>query len=187
MKILPVLSICAACFAGTTEAATLSLGGLSGIVDQTVVALPEATLTSPGRFFFDGASDILGSFCALQADAFSCAEDLTITFSSVVSNLFLQVSNYDDGDFVALSIFGLGDSLIGSVDLTGDVLSLDLSGLGGITRLFFDDISIGDGNGVAYSDFSFDQMAAVPLPASLPLLAAGIGLLAVARRRHRKS
>lgn len=185
MKILPVLSICAACFAGTTEAATLSLGGLSGTVNQSVVVLPEATLTSSGRFFFDGASDVPDSFCALRADAFRCEADLTIAFSSVVSNLFLQVSGYDGGDFVALDIFGLGDALLGTVDLTGDVLSLDLSSFGSITRLFFDDSSTGAG--FAYSDFSFDQTAAVPLPASLPLLAAGMGLLAVARRRSRKS
>mgnify|MGYP002129735176 CR=1 FL=1 len=91
----------------------------------------------------------------------------------------------DGGDFVALDIFGLGDALLGTVDLTGDVLSLDLSSFGSITRLFFDDSSTGAG--FAYSDFSFDQTAAVPLPASLPLLAAGMGLLAVARRRSRKS
>ncbi len=141
-----------------------------------VVDVPEAVLTSSADFFFDGASAAPGSFCALSA--FSCAADLDIAFKSTVTDLMFQVSGFDPGDFVALGIFDAVDNLLATVNLTSNIVNLDLSSYGEISRLFFDDRS--SGAGFAYSDFSFNQ---IPLPASLPLLAGGIALLAAARRR----
>lgn len=176
--------IAAALFAGAAlpaSAATLSVGSLpSGFYGSTTVVLPEATLVSGGdNFYFGGASNVPGSFCATSG--YSCQADLTLTFASAVANLSFNVSGADAGDNVLLSIFN-GASLLGQLTFTFDTV-VDLSSYGAITGLFFDDSS--SGAGVAYSNFSFDtvQVAPVPVPAALPLLAAALGGLAVARRR----
>ena len=181
MQMTVAVAALATFLASEATAATLSVNTLpNGFFGNTVAVVAEATITSFGTdLFFGGASGVPSSFCAIQAG--TCQADLDISFTSVISNLFFDVSGFNVGDSVALGIFGLGNAFLGSVNLLSNISNLDLSGFGSITRLYFDDNSTGAG--VAYSDFSFDQVAAIPLPASLPLLIGGLGLLAVARRR----
>ena len=168
--------------ASASNAATITVTGfVTGYQSSTVAIAPEATITSFGDdLYFGGAYGDLGSFCAINS--FSCDADLEIAFNGVVSNLIFDVGGYDGGDYVDVNIFGVGNALLGSIAITSDVIGLDLSSFGLITRLFFDDSSTGAG--VGYANFSFDQVAApVPLPAAGFLLIGALGGLAALRRR----
>ena len=168
--------------ASASDAATITVSGFSsGYQSNTVAIAPEATITSFGTdLYFGGAYSDPGSFCAISG--FGCEADLEIAFNGVVSNLIFDVGGYDGGDYVDVNIFGVGNALLGSIAITSDVIGLDLSSFGSITRLFFDDSSTGAG--VGYANFSFDQVAApVPLPAAGFLLIGALGGLAALRRR----
>lgn len=169
--------------AASAEAATITVSGFGiGFFGSTVAVAPEATITSFGvDLYFGGAYGPPGSFCAVGV---GCAADMDITFVGAVSNLSFDVGGHNPGDFVALSVFGLGNSLLGSVNITGNAVGFDLSGFGTITRLFFDDSSSGAGFG--YDNFAF-TVAAVPLPAGLPLMVGGIGALVAVSRRKRNA
>ena len=110
---------------------------------------------------------------------------MTIDFTSAVSNLSFLASFFNPIDLVTVSIYN-GAALLGSVDITGNGI-VDLSFFGIITSLFLEDKSTGAG--YAYSEFSFDIVdGTVPLPAALPLLAAGLGMMgAVGWRRKRNA
>lgn len=107
---------------------------------------------------------------------------MEIAFIGVVSNLMFDVGGYQIGDYVDVNIFGISNVFLGTIAVTSDVVGLDLSGFGSITRLLFDDSSTAAG--VGYANFSFDQVAApVPLPAGGLLLIGALGGLAALRRR----
>ena len=181
MRKIAIIAATLACLAGGSNAATLSLGSFGvGFYGNTVAVAPEATLTSFGtNFFFGGAYLDPGSFCAINGG--SCNASLEIAFSTAVSALSFDVGGYDPGDNVSLDIFGLGNVLLGNVGITSNVLGLNLSSFGTITRLMFNDSSSGGGYG--YANFRFDQVAAVPLPAGGLLLIGAIGGLVALRRR----
>ena len=168
--------------ASASDAATITVSGFSpGYQSNTVAIAPEATITSFGTdLYFGGAYSDVGSFCAINVSV--CNADLEIAFNGVVSNLMFDVGGYQSGDYVDINIFGLGNVLLGSIAITSDVVGLDLSSFGSITRLFFDDNSTSAG--VGYANFSFDQVAApIPLPAAGFLLIGALGGLAALRRR----
>ena len=93
-----------------------------------------------------------------------------------------DIDGAQSGDSVEISAYN-GASLLASLTFTVNGLA-DFSSYGNITRLFFDDSS--SAFGVGYSTFTYDAgEAAVPVPAALPLLAAGIGALGFAGYRRR--
>ena len=101
---------------------------------------------------------------------------------NLVSNLTFDIDLAQSGDSVEISAYN-GASLLASLTFTVNGLA-DFSSYGNITRLFFDDSS--SAFGVGYSTFTYDAgEAAVPVPAALPLLAAGIGALGIAGYRRR--
>lgn len=169
--------------ASASDAATITVTGFSpGYQSNTVAIAPEATITSFGTdLYFGGAyPGEPGSFCAISG--FGCAADMEIAFIGVVSNLMFDVGGYQIGDYVDVNIFGISNVFLGTIAVTSDVVGLDLSGFGSITRLLFDDSSTAAG--VGYANFSFDQVAApVPLPAGGLLLIGALGGLAALRRR----
>ena len=168
---------------GAAHAGTITVSGFAhGYSGSTVAVAPEATLTSYGaQLYFGGAYSDPNSFCAIDFGG-TCEASLNISFNDVIKNLKFDVGGWDPGDFVDLSVYGVGDALLGSVGLSSDVTGLDLSGFGSITRLFFADSSTGAGLG--YANFSFDKVASVPVPAGLPLLAGALAAaFAVSRRK----
>ena len=105
---------------------------------------------------------------------------MRITFTSAVSNLMFQVFGAQNGDSVFITAFN-GASTLGSATFTTNS-TVDFSGFGTISSLFFDDSSTAAGMG--YGNFTFDAaITQVPLPASLPMLVAGLAGLGFLRRR----
>ena len=90
----------------------------------------------------------------------------------------------DAGDSALLSIFDSGGTLLGfyNLDSTSGVAFADLSSFGTLRSIIFDNVA-STGAGYAYGDISYDP-AAVPLPAALPLLLAGLGGIAALRARR---
>ena len=160
-------------------AATLDFTGLAGNQGASL-SLSNATINA-----FDGGTVLVGVGAANQADGFcflssGCETDGEILFDNPISNLSFDVDVASAGDNVEISAFN-GGALLGSLTATSNG-NLDFSGFGTLTRLFFDDSSTA--SGVGYSTFEFDDASAtIPLPASLPLLLGGIGLLGLFRRR----
>lgn len=165
------------------NAATIDFSGFTGgSVGSNTVSTPNATFTTTDGIYLNqgGPSDI----CAFNTPQFSCqGVDMTIDFTNAVQNLSFVAFYYNPFDFVTVTAFN-GASIVGSVDITGDGL-VDLAALGTITKLFLKDFSTGAG--YAYKDFSFDVAAPVPVPAALPLLATGLGLLGVLGLRRKNA
>lgn len=160
-----------------TEAGSRSLG-------TSTLNLPDASLYSGGDGLFVGAGTLENSICALDTPRFSCANDLFLDFMSNVEKLTFEVGGFQTGDRVRVSIFdGTGD-VAGKVNILRGGL-FDLSGFGTISALFFDDRS--SSGGVSYGNVSFDAVAPIPLPASLPLLLAGIGAIGFARKKRKSA
>ena len=160
------------------HAATLDFSVFSlGSQGTNVLVLPEATITGSGSDLFIGAAGIDHELCAINLG--SCEADLDVDFTGLVSNLSFVTSGYDSGDSVTASIFDAANALIASIIVTSNTL-VDFTAYSGISRLFLDDNSTGAGYG--YDGFRFD-VAQVPLPATLPLLLAGLGAFGIARRR----
>jgi len=180
IKTLMVAGAVTVAMAAPTAAATIDFSGVQGSNGSPLV-LPEATLTN-----LTGTTVLVGSGAAGQADGFcflsnGCEADGEIVFSTPVTNLSFDVDGWGGGDFVAISAYN-GVNLLGTLNATANG-NLDFSGLGTITRLFFDDSSTA--YGVGYSTFLFDlaDSQPVPAPAALGLLGLGLAGLGMARRR----
>jgi hypothetical protein len=194
-KILGALALVTV--AGTqVKAATLDFTevGQDGLVPQTVISLSNATITSFGDDIyvgspsFFGASNGLGIICASPAGSGNCEEDMQIDFADDVTNLSFGSFGVSTGDEVDVTAF-LDGVALGNVTVTSETL-VDFSAFGAIDSLFFADNSTSAG--IGWGDFSFDSgpvvtppIAAVPLPAGLPLL--GIALLGLGLRTRRNA
>ena len=110
---------------------------------------------------------------------------MTLTFGPDVDSVMFDYGFGDPGDVATLSVFDPMGGLLGTTLLTSDsgVVAADLSSFGTIGSIFFDNTAA-TGAGYAYGNISYELAAAVPLPASLPLILAGLGGLALARRRR---
>ena len=174
-----VLATSASAHAGmdTLDFESLGLGDLG----TTTASLPDATITSGGvslydlsPFFFAGQG---GAICALDATG-HCEADMRIDFTTAVTNLTFQTVGWDPGDHVTIYAFD-GSTLVAMRNVRSDK-TVNLGNVGPITSLWFDDKSTGAGMG--YGAFCFTP--AVPEPASLGLLLAGLGVLGLKARRR---
>lgn len=169
--------------AGTAQAATYTLSFPASIGVDSTISVPGATLKAlDGKLITDGSE-----FCATNGSTTSliCAGDSELLFTQAVKNLSFTVGGWDVNDMVALEAYN-GTNLVATLAFLVDG-EVDLGTLT-ITKLFFNDNS--QGNGVYYKDITFDLAEVeptpptVPVPASLPLLAAGLaGLVALRRRK----
>jgi uncharacterized protein (TIGR03382 family) len=163
------------------QAATLDFTSLTpGYQGTTTVSIPGAEIVSFGDdIFIYGASSLVGpdgGFCAIAGA--TCEADAEVTFTSgPVSNLQFVTTGYDAGDMVTAAVFS-GSTLLSSALVTS-AATVSFAGVNGITTLSLDDESTGAG--FRYSGFSF--LAEVPAPPALPLVLAGLVVLAARRRR----
>jgi hypothetical protein len=98
-------------------AATLDFTILgSGTIPANTASVPGANLGSGGDAFFVGAN-FTNSICALDSNAFSCANDLQIGFTSLVSNLSFSVGGWQQGDRIELSVFDAAFNVLESVTI----------------------------------------------------------------------
>jgi len=153
----------------------------NGNLNQSTAVFTGATATSGADSLFVGAGSISNSVCALDTRNFDCANDLHLGFTAPVENLTFDVGGFQFGDDVRVSVFDANGQASGNVEILRGGL-FDLSSFGQISSLFFDDRSTA--RGVSYGNFTYDAIAPVPLPASLPLLLAGIGAIGFARKKR---
>lgn len=167
----------------------------SGSAEAAVIDFVNATTVGTTLFATDatvtpGASTglIVGDFidnAICPAGGEGCNGIMTILFDFDVNNVMFQYGFGDEGDVATLSIRDALGALIGLVTLNSDdgVASADLTSFGSIRSILFDN-SASTGFGYAYGDINYVAASVVPLPASLPLLLAGLGGLALLRRRR---
>ncbi|MFN7222402.1 MAG: VPLPA-CTERM sorting domain-containing protein [Paracoccaceae bacterium] len=172
----------------TVTALALAGSAQAAVIDFTTATNDGTTLVATGATATAGAGTTLavGDFVAnalCPLGGFGCNGIMTLTFDADVSNVTFDYGFGNPGDSASLSIFdGLG-ALISSVLLTSTsgVAFADLSYLGALRSILFDN-SASTGAGYAYGNVTYTP-AAVPLPASLPLLLAALGGAALIRRR----
>lgn len=177
---------------GPASADTLDFteAGGTGIV-ASPVNLSNATLSSSINMFIGapsvyGETNALGIACGAAANN-SCVADWTIDFLFDVMNLSLSSFGVAEGDNVTVFAY-LNGVLQGFVGVTSQTV-IDMSSFGVIDSLFFDDSSTVN-LGIGFGDFSFEAAPVneVPLPAALPLLAAGLGAMGfMGWRKKRKA
>ncbi len=172
-------AVLSACIASGASADTLDFTGLPEItlITSATLNLTNATLTSEFDAFQiidGGTSNGLGRVAAVDPVLYSAAADLEISFAYDVADLSFFSFGWGSGDTAEITAFLDGSSL-GSLTVASNGL-IDFSSFGAIDALFIDDSSTA--NGMGYGDFSFSAAeAAVPLPAALPMLLAGVAAL----------
>lgn len=121
------------------------------------------------------------SFCASGACVTSIRQTITFTFDEAINALSFGVNSGStetfvvDGETVGNS-GGAYSYFVGIYNLANPFTSVTISAAGGFPQFLFD-----------IDNMNFGQVAPVPVPASLPLLAGGLGLAAwAATRRARK-
>ncbi|MFL4470243.1 VPLPA-CTERM sorting domain-containing protein [Tateyamaria armeniaca] len=167
-----------------TSLATSSGGPINpgDIVDGVTFSTPVGT----GNFFnIDGGGGFNGGF--LDSLGTSDPRDLTVTFD-VAQTAFGFVTNTLMSAFDITINFVSGPSVTQSLTATSGGLEFFgfASSATDITSVVIDGTGSGAFN-FALDDFTFTNqpVAPVPLPASLPLLLAGFGAIALTRRRQK--
>lgn len=180
-----ILAAAAITLAGSSAyAITLDFIGFGSGTYGSSINVSGATVTNTS-----GGNILVGAGAAGQANGFcslgiGCQADTEIDFNATVSNLSFWLDGSNLGDSLALTVRGIGDVLLATLNFTVPDQLIDLSSYGSITRLVFDDSSSGAGYG--YSRFNFDDaISPIPVPASLPLLLGGIGLIGFMKRRRK--
>lgn len=193
-----VAAACVMFTAGAASAAMLDFNELpSGVQNAQVVNLSNAKvrfLGSAGNLFAYNTGDFGitapgGGICAFGA-AGDCAGTLLVRFTDgPVSNLRFTAVFGNVDDFARVKVFS-GTTMLASLALDHDFggAAAEFFGLSGITHVVIN-ATQSTGAGYAYTNWTFLQdpptPAPIPVPASMPLLAAGLGGLALIRRRRK--
>ncbi len=133
------------------------------------------------------SSPYLGNFEFAQGGGITNFDPFSFLFTSVVTDASFAMSNNQGAltRFTALLDGVIVDSFTANVAMAGSTILNNFYGFNGIR---FNEISVdvlGNSGRTAGIDTLAFNVAAVPLPASLPLLFAGLGGLAMLRRRQR--
>lgn len=151
----------------------------------TSLNLPgQATVTGFGSNLFVGAGAMPNSICSVAIVDFrdTCQADLKIHFLNDISNLLFDANRFNPGDHVTVTAYNNANTSIGSFDITSGG-SWGFGALRGISWVMFDDMTVGDGGGLAFGNITYD-LVGVPEPGGLPLLLLGLGLVGVALVRR---
>jgi hypothetical protein len=160
----------------------------AGVVFSTVAGQQNVITTQPGVGLGDDFLCTAGTGGGLN-----CANETTLTFTSLVNNLsFYQVGDNAFGVVALVDIFtnGVFNTTVDILGFNDPFVSnlVDLTAFVNVSSIRIH--SITDPAGLGWDNFSFDtaRTPEVPLPAALPLLASGLGALGFAGwRRKRKA
>ena len=200
-RLLGAVALTAASFGtlGTAQAATVTAGGLS--IDGMFAIEPEvpsAVFQGRGSFFLTDAGVSAGARdyslgYVYRAGSQSDAGSIELGFFELpdVGGLLAfapEAASFGDVTSDGYEVFYSGLSpLDGDFPVSGQA-DVGLFVLGGLADVLVDTFGISEPvEGMASLDLTLtyeDDVAAVPLPASLPLLLAGLGGIAVFRRRR---
>jgi hypothetical protein len=167
----------------------------NGAVDQAVAFDTGLTGTADPDLeapFGGSGSEFPGNILIISEDGGADDERLggiiTLNFSQPID--FVGFSAYDGGFFEVRS--ARGDVLLGDevIEVAGDNLSNALvtepGTFQGVSTLEFLFMNSGEGASGGIDDIEFNvSVAPIPVPAALPLLAAGLGGLVLVSRRRR--
>ncbi|ARE39059.1 hypothetical protein RGUI_0918 [Rhodovulum sp. P5] len=148
-----------------------------------MLTMAEATVTA------DIGTLLVGDFVpnAVCPVTSGCEGQMTLTWNFDVENVNFEYGFGNPGDEATVSAYDDMMNFVGSVLLTlqsGTDLE-DISGLGVFRTLVFDNTA-SSGAGYAYGNVNYDRVGAdVPVPASLPLLFAGVAGLGLVRRARK--
>ncbi|HEV2570009.1 PEPxxWA-CTERM sorting domain-containing protein [Sphingomonas sp.] len=157
--------------------------GYVAVVDHVPGCGTTCTPTPPNVIGGTAANGTLSYGTPITASFFSTAN----TNVKATTN-FVQVlgETFPDASTLTLEAYGVGGNLIGSVSVnegnvfgTGATLSLSVAGIQSV-RFY------SNGGTVAFDNFEFGDLSAVPEPASWAMMIAGFGLAGAAARRRRE-
>lgn len=168
-------------FSGSAQAAVIDL--VNATNDGTTLTATDAVITA-GPFTALKVGDFIdNSVCPLGGEG--CNGIMTVLFNFDVANVKFDYGFGNLGDSSSLTILNSVNAILGFLNLTSteDVATADLSSFGTIRSILFNNTA-SSGAGYAFGNISYDPASVVPLPGSLPLLLAGLGGLALLRRRR---
>ena len=104
-----------------------------------------------------------------------------------VCSTSVTIKGFLNGQLVATQMVGIPGNVVGgngstAVGVSGSVMAFPLTGFGDV-----DTVEILPGQNVYVNDITISAVAAVPLPAALPLFATGLGALGLLGWRRKKS
>lgn len=170
--------------ASAADAAVLDFSAFSpGFQGTNTLILPEATVTGLSDELFLGGGGIPISVCSIAGS--NCVGSLEIAWNFDVTDVAFDFGHGDPGDQATITGFDAFGAQVGQVllDLESGFDHASL-GFGPVRSIVFDN-SLSTGGGYAYGNIEYTaSVAAVPLPATLPLvLAALAGLGLIGRKR----
>lgn len=113
----------------------------------------------------------------------SRADILEINFTEAASDVSWTLDS-EGGLSITFNAYDGGGALLDTFDATGDGVIFGFGSLSGISRI--DALQPNDGWGWGLAKLTFESdVSAVPLPATLPLLAGAFGGLGLLRRRRK--